>query len=203
MPFGGFRSPWQRMHFASRMGCTFSTKPHGRPPSGGTASSCAGFFIAAESGAAAAPASRFGSWQPTHETRSPGMSEVVERIVRHARPFPSSTWKRIAFSAGTRKRHEPSASTCAVPRTARAFSWPPRPVFGRYWSGAVRGKIWTTRTWARAPGLTSLRPRRTSAMNTSPFFAARRAGSNCDSSLGGTGRATSGVGHIAFIRPSR
>ena len=138
-PFGAFSPEWQETHLRSKIGCTFSVKPHGRPPSGGTASSCAGRCIATASRFAVADASRFGSWQPTQLTRSPGMTDVELRIVRHVKPSASRTWKNSCFSAGTRKRAEPSASTSAVPITPRPFSCPPAPRSGRYWSGAVRG----------------------------------------------------------------
>ena len=59
---------------------------------------------------------RLSSWQPVHETRSPGMPTTHERMSWTAQPFSSSGWSDIGVFAGISKQQEPSASMSTVPR---------------------------------------------------------------------------------------
>ena len=59
---------------------------------------------------------RLSSWQPVHETRSPGMPTTHERMSCTACPFSSSGWREIGVFAGISKQQEPSDSMSTVPR---------------------------------------------------------------------------------------
>ena len=56
------------------------------------------------------------SWQPTHESTSPGMAVNQLRITCWALPSASSGCTKIGVLAGTRNRAEPSSFTGTVPR---------------------------------------------------------------------------------------
>jgi hypothetical protein len=67
------------------------------------------------------------SWQPLHETNSPGMAVNQLRINCRALPLSSSGWMEIGVRAGTRKKAEPSGSTGSMPSTCFGSQGPSAP----------------------------------------------------------------------------
>ena len=68
------------------------------------------------------------SWHPTHDSVSPGMAVIHERIRASALPSSSRGWTAIGVLAGTRKKAEPSASTGTVPMMRRISQGPSMPI---------------------------------------------------------------------------
>ena len=112
-------SPWQLRQYFRTTGNISFANPHGRIPSPSVGlifwisplkyfSSAIVRFVWMDE--------RLSSWQPVHETRSPGMPTIQERMSCTAWPFSSSGCTEIGVFAGISKQALPSLSMSTVPR---------------------------------------------------------------------------------------
>ena len=125
---GGLDCPpwWQPTQYLSSTGCTSRLK---LTPRGGPYQGSIGDGLRSTARLGLPSGARFWlSWQPMHDTISPGMAVNQLRITATALPSASSGCTASGVLAGALKLAEPSLSTGTVPQMRRPSQGPSMPM---------------------------------------------------------------------------